>query len=835
MRRTTSICELWLDSVIQPNDLNFRRMKHLPRARLFCSAPIIVALAANAQDVLPGTQPLSLQGDFSAQMVSGIDKFFTRQTEQSLTGREQYWHRDFSSPAAYDASVQPNRERLRKMIGVVDERVPVAALDFVSSTVSPAKVGETASFTAKAVRWPVFEGVTGEGLFLEPKGPPVACVVAIPDADQTPEMLVGLAPGLAPERQFARRLAENGCEVLVPVLINRQDTWSSRPNLNRLTNLPHREWIYKQAYPLGRHIIGYEVQKVAGAVGFLEIIRKDAAGKKPKIGVAGYGEGGLIAFYAAALDRRIDAALVSGYFDSRQHLWEEPIYRNVFGLLREFGDAEIASLVAPRALIVEYSKAPQVDGPPKPRTRKPEAAPGRIKTPDYSVVEAEFERARTLLQPGDPKQFDRFKLISGTEGMLTGPGSDRALSTLLKELDVSVEDLKPAGPRPSDLRGVFDPDSRQQRQLLELENYTQKLLRESERERVEFFWQKVQSGSVHAWETSCVPFKQILWDEFTGRLSSPALSANPRSRLWDPAAADPASASESSSPNAAHATNQTWAAYEVVLDVYRDVFAWGILLVPKDLKPGERRPVVVCQHGLEGVPADVITQVPTNAAFHYYIGYAARLADRGFVVFAPHNPYRGEASFRQLQRKANPLKASLFSVIIAQHNCILDWLQSLPFVDPKRIGLYGLSYGGTTAMRVPAVLDRYALSICSGSFNDWTRKTVATDSSYSYVFLGEYEVPDFNLGETFSHAEMAALIAPRPFMVERGHDDPVGTDEWVAGEYAKVRRLYDRLGIGDRTTIEFFNGGHAIHAEGTFDFLHHHLGWPKPSEPRSSK
>ena len=198
----------------------------------------------------------------------------------------------------------------------------------------------------------------------EPKGEPVACIVAIPDADQTPEMLVGLAPGLAPERQFARRLAENGCEVLVPVLIDRQDTWSGNARIKRFTNQPHREWIYRQAYQLGRHIIGYEVQKVSAAVDFFEGRRQKAESRKPKIGVAGYGEGGLIAFYAAALDRRIEAALVSGYFDSRQRLWEEPIYRNVFGLLREFGDAEIASLIAPRALIVEHSVVPKVDGPP---------------------------------------------------------------------------------------------------------------------------------------------------------------------------------------------------------------------------------------------------------------------------------------------------------------------------------------------------------------------------------------------------------------------------------------------------------------------------------------
>jgi hypothetical protein len=67
-------------------------------------------------------------------------------------------------------------------------------------------------------------------------------------------------------------------------------------------------------------------------------------------------------------------------------------------------------------------------------------------------------------------------------------------------------------------------------------------------------------------------------------------------------------------------------------------------------------------------------------------------------------------------------------------------------------------------------------------------------------------------------------------MVERGHDDPVGLDEWVAAEYAKVRRLYDQLDLGDRTAIEFFNGRHTINGVGTFRFLHQHLNWPGPRE-----
>ncbi|MFT5325506.1 MAG: hypothetical protein ACI8P0_003376, partial [Planctomycetaceae bacterium] len=70
---------------------------------------------------------------------------------------------------------------------------------------------------------------------------------------------------------------------------------------------------------------------------------------------------------------------------------------------------------------------------------------------------------------------------------------------------------------------------------------------------------------------------------------------------------------------------------------------------------------------------------------------------------------------------------------------------------------------------------------------------------------------------------------PRPFMVERGHDDGVAPDEWVAWEFAKVRRHYVKLGIGEKTEIEFFNGPHSINGQATYRFLHRHLDWPEPS------
>ena len=74
----------------------------------------------------------------------------------------------------------------------------------------------------------------------------------------------------------------------------------------------------------------------------------------------------------------------------------------------------------------------------------------------------------------------------------------------------------------------------------------------------------------------------------------------------------------------------------------------------------------------------------------------------------------------------------------------------------------------------PPLLEKYALSICSGDFNQWTRKVAATDEPFSFMRTIEWEMPYWNWGHTFDYAEMAYLIFPRPFMVERGHLDLVG-------------------------------------------------------------
>jgi dienelactone hydrolase len=755
---------------------------------------LAVALAQSARPTaaaepqpLPGTEPLTREGDLAAQMVQGIDRFLMRETAESVKRREAHWHRDFSSPEAYSRSVEPNREHLRKIIGVVDPRVSPVEMQRVAGLDDPAEVAKTDRYRVLAVRWSVLDGMDAEGLLLEPTKPAKASVIALPDCDWTPEMLVGLAPGVQNWSQFARRLAESGCRVIVPTLIDRSDTYSGNPKF-RMTNQPHREWVYRGAFEMGRHVIGYEVQKVLAAVDWLK--QRDANGK---IGVFGYGEGGLLALYSAAVDTRVDATVVSGYFGPRENLWQEPIYRNVWGLLEEFGDAEIATLITPRSLTLEQSDLPGIDGPPTPGNGRSGAAPGAI----HSVSAEEWADEGQRIVKLCPSAH-----TIGTGSSKRDVGNPASLKQLLKNLGVTDGLADPT--RPPQPLVTVDASARQKRQLDQMDAFNQKLLREGARTR-DAFWSKADRSSAEKFQESARHYRDLLWDEVIGRFPPASVPMAPKSRLvYD---------------------EPKFRGYEVTLEVWPEVYAYGILCLPKDIKPGERRPVVVCQHGLEGRPQDVADPKVDSP---YYHRFAARLADQGFITFAPQNPYIGQDLFRVLQRKANPLKKSLFSVIVRQHERILEWLGPQPWVDKDRIAFYGLSYGGKTAMRVPALLEGYCLSICSGDFNEWVWKNVSVHDPYSYMFTGEYEMFEFDLGNTFNYAEMSWLIFPRPFMVERGHDDGVAPDDYVSFEWAKSFQRWDRFGMGDRAKIEFFNGPHTIHGVGTFEFLHKQLHWPPP-------
>ena len=709
---------------------------------------ICSAISVFAGEPLPNTKPLNIQGDPAAQMIAGITTYLLQATDNSIAHRK------------------PSRDRLRKILGVRIPPVSLGSPEYIAAVGSTALLAQTPAFRVYAVRWPVLDGLSAEGLYFEPKKPIRAAAITLPDADQLPEHL-----------RISQSLAAAGCAVLSPVLINRDDTWSGNPRI-RMTNQPHREFVYRMAFPVGRHILGYEVQKVLAAVDWFRH-------RSPAIPIAvwGYGEGGSLALLSAAIDDRISTAVVSGYFEPRESLWKQPLYRNVFGFLRDFGDAELASMIAPRHLLIETASGPTVSGPSTKDPARNGGAPGALVPASLPAIVHEYQRAVAFSAGG---------------GITLTPN---ATAGLLGYLGLATKPVKTIEIR------ARDQADRQHRQFQEMVDYTQRFIRESTYER-EKLWSPAEGLSAADWEKLAPKYRARLWDDVIGRLRASTVPLNART---------------------AQAYNGPgWTGYDVMYDVAPEVFGYGVLLVPKDIRPGERRPVVVAQHGLDGRPQFLFGQKETDrennayTPFHFYQNIGARLAALGFVVYMPQNPYIGD--FRHITRLANPLGLSLYSFIIAQNDRLLDWLSALPFADSSRIGFYGLSYGGKTALRVPAVLDRYALSICSGDFNQWIAKLTSVDDPFSYMFTHEYEILEFDLAHVADHAEMAKMIAPRPFMVERGHRDGVGVDEWVASEYATVKRFYDEMGIGDRTAFEYFNGPHMIHGVGTVEFLRKHLG-----------
>src|SRR5580658_4498418 len=226
---------------------------------------------------LPGTAPLEIQGDIASNLVAGADRFLLRKLDQSAAERAQYWHPDFSSAQAYDRSLSTNRQRLAHILGVGDQRVDHVEMELIATPTQRGPVARGQAYEVFAVRWPAFGDVHGEGLLLLPIGrAPVANIVAIPDAGQTPEQLIGLTDGVAPASQFPRRLAETGCRVIIPALISRRTSYEP--------SLSNREFVYRPAYELGRHVIGFEIQKVLSAIDWLTAQDSQSPGR---IGVIG--------------------------------------------------------------------------------------------------------------------------------------------------------------------------------------------------------------------------------------------------------------------------------------------------------------------------------------------------------------------------------------------------------------------------------------------------------------------------------------------------------------------------------------------------------------------
>ena len=429
---------------------------------------------------LPDTRPLTMEGDIASELVAGVDRFLLRQLAESQGNRGRYWNRDTASPRAYSQSIDANRKRLAHILGLRDVRAPFDAPRLLATTSHSSIVAKSNRVTIHAVRWPVIHDLTAEGLLIVPHGDRKADIVAIPDAQQTPEQICGVGEKSSDVVPYALRLAESGCRVIVPTLINRRD---------RREKLPNREYLYRSAFELGRHLIGYELQKVLSAVDWFD---RPKEGRVP-MGVCGWGDGGMLALYAGALDERIDSISVSGYFTDRRNVWQEPLDRNVFGLLEQFGDAELASMIAPRNLVVEASRGPEVTLPGG------RGAPARTVTPDIAEVRSEVARARKLVAFLEGAA-ERIVLVESDSGV-GSYGSDEALSAFLHAAGGAILTTSESVSRLSLGDCEVNESERHERQFQEIDRLNQWLLGESGKVRAKFMG-NLKTDSLTAYEES---------------------------------------------------------------------------------------------------------------------------------------------------------------------------------------------------------------------------------------------------------------------------------------------------------------------------------------------
>jgi len=72
------------------------------------------------------------------------------------------------------------------------------------------------------------------------------------------------------------------------------------------------------------------------------------------------------------------------------------------------------------------------------------------------------------------------------------------------------------------------------------------------------------------------------------------------------------------------------------------------------------------------------------------------------------------------------------------------------------------------------------------------------------------------------------MTTPRGFVVENGYYDTAVVTSLAAYEFAKVKRVYDLLGIGERAEWHGHIGKHEAHADSLLPYMHRMLRHPVP-------
>jgi dienelactone hydrolase len=270
----------------------------------------------------------------------------------------------------------------------------------------------------------------------------------------------------------------------------------------------------------------------------------------------------------------------------------------------------------------------------------------------------------------------------------------------------------------------------------------------------------------------------------------------------------------------------SYARHSIVFDSEPTMSVPAYLLVPHDrTAPG---PAILAQHGHGPGKSEVcgLGDDASRAAIAEHNGdYAHRLAEAGYVVLAPDLRAFGERAdwnppdkygcdlnlVHAVAAGANPLTQNLWDLARA-----LDVLEQHPLVDPARIGMVGLSYGGTMTLFLSAWDERIACAVVSGYFNTWQ-----DSHRIPWNLCGSQVLP--GMLTELTHVHLGGLVAPRPLLVETGTEDVIFPEVGARAAVGELGAVYRSFGAPDALRHDVFEGGHRWHGEEAFPFLARHL------------
>ena len=705
-----------------------------------------------------------MKPDFREEMERSAQEIYEeidRYLQSAILGygaeRKRRWRADDPSDDACVGSPDRNRARLIDVLGGFPDwkLEPRARCEGLF---------ETDFCTGYSVEFDVLPGVRSRGILTIPKYVelPTAAVMTQHGYVSAPETVLGLrAPGSV-YHGYGLALARRGYVVFAH---------------KNLSFKQPRSQVHRKATLIGQTLLGMDVFQTSRVIDYLQTLPEV---DPERIGMYGISQGGMTTLYAAACDPRIAASVVCAYFNDRTpkmvvsggndytaFIDTDELDKDVHGLL-DFTDPELAELICPRPLLIEAGRR---DG-----------------ACHWRMVVSEFAKVRGLYGNSGVDERVELDLHDGgheIHGLRSFPFLDRWLKPSKVDRGTEAE-------HSVSIPGVEARVDRIQRETCrELDGYFDDLILGYGPHRAKRW--KRDYGSLAAYEASVGSNRERLLEMLAVAPDETA----PLDPVLEPFAQWP-----------------ECDAFRVTLNVLAGVTARGILLLPK--AGGGPSPAVIAQHGMGGDPEAVLGLIEDDP---YYHGFGRKLAGLGYVVFA-HKVVSYPEQRPRLHRKALLIGKTLLGLEILKFRRVVDFLASLPGVDADRIGMYGLSQGGLSTLYAAAADRRIRAAVCAAYFNERTPKMIVSDDRYT-AFIDTPEHDKFIHGHLaeFSDWDLASLICPRPFMVEAGRGDGAVYWPMLLAEFARVREVYARLGIAERTEVHLHELDHEIHGARSFEFL----------------